>query len=175
VKPSILEGCYRYVGGTCNYRSLRRTFTWTINLPYQTEVDVSPQSRAVYTKLHNITYRKAIIFIGEVTRSADGLFLQHTRISYLHRLLSAYSRVKWRLITLNTVICNFVTPYKDCLAVDDREANCKRELRTAFLSRLQLSLGQPFWTDFGCRLAVVLFVSVQRSRSATLFWHIQFN
>jgi hypothetical protein len=36
--------------------------------------------------------------------------------------------------------------------VDDTAANCNRELRTAFLSRLRLSLGQPFWTDFGYHL-----------------------
>ena len=142
--PTILEGSYRYVGGTCNYRSLRKTFTCTINPLYQTEIDVSPQSRTVCTKLHNITYRKAIIFIGEVTRSREYLFPQHTLFSYLHRLLSAYSMVKWRLIRLKTVICNFATPFKDCLAVDDTAANCNWELRTAFLSRLRLSLGQPF-------------------------------
>ena len=33
-----------------------------------------------------------------------------------------------------------------------RAANCNRELRTAFLNRLQLSLGQPFWTDFSSLL-----------------------
>ena len=131
--------------------------------------------KKVYTKLHSITYREAIIFIGEVTRSEEDLFLQHTRISYIHRLLSAYSGVIWRLITLNTVICNFVTAYKDCLEVDDTAAKCNRKLRTAFLNRPRLSLGQSFWKDFSCRLAVVLSVSVQNSQSTTLFWHIQFN
>jgi hypothetical protein len=137
---------------------MRRIFTWTINPPYQREVEVSLQSRTVYIKLHDITYRKAINVIGEVTRSWEDLFLQYTRISYFYRLLSTYSRVKWKLITINTGICN-VTPYKDFLAVDDTAVNCNRELNslseqisaiawTAFLSRIQLLLGYPFWREF---------------------------
>ena len=63
---------------------------------------------------------EANYFYRGVAGNREDLLLQHIRISYLHRLLSVYSRVKWRHIMLNTVICHFVTPYKDCLAVDDK-------------------------------------------------------
>jgi hypothetical protein len=171
--PCILEGSYRYVRGTCHYRIVRRTITWTINLPYHTEVEVSPHTSGNWYKttqhyipegnyFYRVSGRKWRRFVSS---AHTDLLPSQTPVCLFKGKMEAKIMLKMSSIILSVLI-------KIALRT---VTNCNRELRTyfwtdfsyrlnslseqtsavsgtAFLNRLQQSLEQPFWTDFSSLL-----------------------